>query len=235
MPFAPDFFDVPTDRRNSDSLKWGLYAGRDVLPLWIADMDFRSAPAITEALERRAAHAVYGYAKDSRAAIEAMIDYHCEHYGFSIDRAWVVPVPGLVCGLNILCRAVGNPGDAVARKSVVFAMVVDHRLDGRARIFRIAVDGVGGAAFERFRDRGRRAEIHVGDPERQHVASGIETPFEAVAVAAVGWDVEEIGCERHGWAFFREPQERSRNSAAGRFGRPRASGFRGGASRVRSG
>lgn len=150
MPFAPDFFDVPTDRRNSDSLKWGLYAGRDVLPLWIADMDFRSAPAITEALERRAAHAVYGYAKDSRPAIEAMIDYHREHYGFPIDREWVVPVPGLVCGLNILCRAVGNPGDAVATTVPVYPPFLEAPgLSGRRLVTApMARDAGGRPAFD---------------------------------------------------------------------------------------
>ncbi len=114
MSFSPTFFETPTERRGSDSLKWGLYADRDILPLWVADMDFRSAPAITEALAQRVAHGVYGYAKDSRAAVEAMIDYHRKLYGFAIDPLWVVPVPGLVCGLNILCRATGVPGDAVA-------------------------------------------------------------------------------------------------------------------------
>ncbi len=120
MLFDTAFFDEPIERRNSDSLKWGLYADRDILPLWIADMDFRSAPAISEALERRATQAVYGYAKDSHAAIDAMIDFHREHNDFFIDREWVVPVPGLVCALNILCRTVGEPGDAVATTVPVY-------------------------------------------------------------------------------------------------------------------
>ena len=120
MLFDTAFFDEPLESRSSDSLKWGLYADRDILPLWIADMDFRSAPAISEALERRAAQAVYGYAKDSQSAIEALIDFHREHDDFLIDREWVVPVPGLVCALNILCRAVGDPGDAVATTVPVY-------------------------------------------------------------------------------------------------------------------
>lgn len=120
MPLDSTFFDKPTERRGSDSLKWGLYADRDVLPLWVADMDYRSAPAITDALAQRAAHGVYGYAKDSHAAVEAMADYHREHYRFAIDPSWVIPVPGLVCGLNILCRAIGEPGDAVATTVPVY-------------------------------------------------------------------------------------------------------------------
>ena len=121
MPFSASFFDEPVERRGSDSFKWGLYANRsDVLPLWVADMDFRSDPAITDALVRRAREGVYGYAQDSKAAIGALIDYHRARYGFAIDPAWVVPVPGLVCGLNVLCRAVGKPGDAVATTVPVY-------------------------------------------------------------------------------------------------------------------
>ena len=54
-------FDTPVERRGSDSVKWGKYAGRDILPLWVADTDFRSAPAVIEALRRRAEHGVFGY------------------------------------------------------------------------------------------------------------------------------------------------------------------------------
>ena len=120
MPFGPDFFDTPIDRRDSDSLKWGCHAGQDVIQLWVADMDYRSAPTITVALKRRAAHAVYGYARDSQAAVAAMIDFHRDHYGWHIDPASVVPVPGIVSALNVLCRAVGKPGDAVATTVPVY-------------------------------------------------------------------------------------------------------------------
>lgn len=54
-------FDHAPDRRGADSLKWNRYAGRDVLPMWVADMDFATAPAVIEALERRVAHGVFGY------------------------------------------------------------------------------------------------------------------------------------------------------------------------------
>jgi cystathionine beta-lyase len=135
MSLSPTFFETPIERRGSDSLKWGLYGDRDILPLWVADMDFLSAPAITEALSRRAAHGVYGYAKDSQAAVAALIDYHREHYGFAIDRTWVVPVPGLVCGLNILCRAVGEPGDSVATTVPVYPPFLEApALSGRTLV-----------------------------------------------------------------------------------------------------
>jgi cystathionine beta-lyase len=150
MSHSPTFFDTPVERRGSDSLKWGLYGDRDILPLWVADMDFLSAPAITEALARRTAHGIYGYAKDSHAAIDALIDYHRDHYGFAIDRAWVIPIPGLVCGLNILCRAIGQPGDAVATTVPVYPPFLEAPvLSGRTLVTApMACDAQGRPAFD---------------------------------------------------------------------------------------
>jgi cystathionine beta-lyase len=150
MPFPPSFFDTPVDRRGSDSLKWGLYAGRDIVPLWVADMDFLSAPAITDALAARTAHGVYGYAMDSHAAVDALIDYHRDRYAFAIDRAWVVPVPGLVCGLNVLCRAVGSPGDAVATTAPVYPPFLEApALSGRTLVTApMTRDALGRPAFD---------------------------------------------------------------------------------------
>ena len=151
MSFDPAFFEEPVNRRGSDSLKWAVYAKHgEVLPLWVADMDFRSAPAITEALARRTAEGVYGYAKDSHAALEAMTDYHRAHYGFAIDPAWVVPVPGLVCGLNVLCRAVGGSGDAVATTVPVYPPFLEApALSGRSLVTAsMTLDSLGRPAFD---------------------------------------------------------------------------------------
>ena len=150
MPISPSYFDTPVERRGSDSLKWGIYGDRDILPLWVADMDFLSDPVITEALTRRAAHGVFGYAKDSHAAIDAMIAYHHAHYAFAIDPAWVIPVPGLVCGLNVLCRAIGEPGDAVATTVPVYPPFLEApALSGRTLVTApMARNALGRPAFD---------------------------------------------------------------------------------------
>lgn len=103
MIYDEAFFDAPLDRTRSDSIKWTQY-GADVIPLWIADMDFRACEEITQALVRRAQEGCYGYARDSEAAIEAMIAYHREHYHWKIEREWVVPQPGVVTSLNLFCK-----------------------------------------------------------------------------------------------------------------------------------
>ena len=103
MQYSDDFFEENLHRENSDCTKWTHY-GRDVLPLWIADMDFRTAPEITDALVRRANEGCYGYAKESKQTVAALVAYHRDVYGWDIDPDWVVPLPGIVTGLNLFCK-----------------------------------------------------------------------------------------------------------------------------------
>jgi cystathionine beta-lyase len=103
MPF--DFEHVP-DRRGTDSVKWGRYAGRDVLPLWVADMDFPAAPTVVEALERRVRHGIFGYASPWPSLVEAVVDHLAGEYGWAVDPDWLIWLPGVVTGLNVACRAV---------------------------------------------------------------------------------------------------------------------------------
>ncbi len=94
------FFDAPTVRHKGDSIKWSMY-GKDVIPLWIADMDFRACDEVVEALTTRAQEGCFGYARASSDAIKAMVDYHREHYQWEIDPDWVVPQPGVVTALTL--------------------------------------------------------------------------------------------------------------------------------------
>ncbi|TVR48739.1 MAG: putative C-S lyase [Puniceicoccaceae bacterium] len=106
-------FDTPVERRDTDSQKWQKYAGRDVLPMWVADMDFRSPEPVLEALRERVGHGVFGYARPTPQTIEAVLAWLDQRYGWSIDPEWLVWLPGLGVGLNLVCRAVGRPGDGV--------------------------------------------------------------------------------------------------------------------------
>ena len=99
-------FDRAPDRRGSDSTKWGRYAGRDVLPLWVADMDFAAPPAVIEALRERVDHGVFGYPAPWPSLVEAVLEYLETHYGWKVRADWLVWLPGLVTGLNGACRTV---------------------------------------------------------------------------------------------------------------------------------
>ena len=99
-------FDAPVERRGSDSVKWGRYAGRDVLPLWVADMDFPAPPAVLAALRERVDHGVFGYGHAPEAAAESVLAHLAGEYSWSVAAEWIVWLPGLVTGLNVACRAV---------------------------------------------------------------------------------------------------------------------------------
>lgn len=109
-------FDTPIDRRrppNDDSMKWSRYAGRDVLPMWVADMDFTAPPAVLEALDARVAHGVFGYPHVTAGVREAVLLHLARDLRWVVDPDWLVWLPGLVTGLNVACRSVGEAGDGV--------------------------------------------------------------------------------------------------------------------------
>lgn len=113
-------FDTPVERSGSDSLKWGKYAGRDILPLWVADTDFRSPPAVIEALRSRAEHGVFGYGEPPAGLTDTVLATCADQWRWEVDPAWLVWLPGLVSGINVTCRAIGKVGDGVAALTPVY-------------------------------------------------------------------------------------------------------------------
>ena len=113
-------FDRPPDRRGTDSQKWQKYAGREVLPMWVADTDFEAPPAIVEALQRRVAHGIFGYARPVQSTVEAVVEEMAKRHRWKVDPAWIVWLPGLVCGLNIASLAFADPGDEILTLSPVY-------------------------------------------------------------------------------------------------------------------
>lgn len=114
MPSSLGFdFETVVDRRSSSSLKWDHYAQQDILPLWVADMDFPSPPPVLDALRERVDHGIFGYTLAPVSLVEAVQNHVQQQYGWSIEPEWLVWLPGLVSGLNAVCRAVGEAGDAV--------------------------------------------------------------------------------------------------------------------------
>ena len=113
-------FDEIIERRGTGSYKWDRYAGRDILPLWVADMDFRSPPAVLAALRGSIDHGVFGYSAPRESLVEAVRAHARRHYDWTIEPDWFVWLPGLVPGLNLACRAVGQPGDAVVTATPIY-------------------------------------------------------------------------------------------------------------------
>ncbi|WP_114649087.1 MalY/PatB family protein [Pseudothauera hydrothermalis] len=113
-------FDRQIDRRSVPGEKWGRYAGRDVLPMWVADMDFAAPAVILDALKARIDHGVFGYTEPWPSLIDAVIEHMMRHYGWRIEADWLVWLPGVVSGLNIACRISGEAGDEVFTATPVY-------------------------------------------------------------------------------------------------------------------
>ena len=116
-------FDTPINRQlppNDDSIKWGRYAGRDILPMWVADMDFAAPPEVLMALHERVQHSVFGYPRVTTDVLDAVLLHLERDLGWQIDPDWLVWLPGLVTGLNVCCRAVGESGDGVVTATPIY-------------------------------------------------------------------------------------------------------------------
>lgn len=114
-------FDFATsiDRRQYPSKKWLRYAD-DVLPLWVADMDFVSPPAVVEALEARVAHGVFGYDATPDSLRHTVCAWSAQHYGWPIEPDWQVWLPGVVPALHLACLALTEPGDGVLTLTPIY-------------------------------------------------------------------------------------------------------------------
>lgn len=113
-------FDTPTDRTGTHSLRWEKYAGRDVIPLWVADTDFRAPPAVIEALRRRVEHGVFGYTSPPPALRELIVARMARRYGWKIAPDWIVYLPGVVSALYMAANRLTRPGDHLISPAPVY-------------------------------------------------------------------------------------------------------------------
>ncbi len=129
-------FDTLPARRGTASLKWdfgGRLAGRgDLLPLWVADMDFVAPPFIAEAVARRAAHGVFGYTLEPESYFEAAIGWLARRHGWVVERPWLVSAPGVVQALSAAIVAASAPGDRIViQPPVYYPFALRIRANGR--------------------------------------------------------------------------------------------------------
>lgn len=103
-------FDKVISRKGTASAKWDKYGDRDIIPMWVADMDFACAPPIVEALRARVDHPIFGYSNPPAGLVEATLAHLQDEYGWRVEPEWLVWLPGLVVGLNAVCRAYGREG-----------------------------------------------------------------------------------------------------------------------------
>ena len=143
-------FDRPIDRTREISIKWSpqlrrqMFGAGDVIPMGIADMDFETAPAVAQAIQRRAEHRTYGYAYPSPEYLQACVDWQKRRNGWDIRPDWILYTPGvnmaLVCGIELYTQ----PGDRVIVQSPVYYPYYDYiRRTGREVAFNPLVEREG--------------------------------------------------------------------------------------------
>lgn len=113
-------FSRPTERRGTDSYKWDSAPEADIIPLWVADMDFETFPGITEALQRRVAHGIFGYTRVPEAYYEAVCRWFGKHHGWHINREHIIYTSGVVPAVSAVIKALTLPGDQVIVQGPVY-------------------------------------------------------------------------------------------------------------------
>jgi cystathionine beta-lyase len=117
-------FDQVIERRNTESVKWdsvkNLFGSEDVLPLFVADMDFASPAPVIEAVAKRAQHPVYGYTKVPAGLIEAIVQRLDRRFGWKIDPSWIIFTPDVVSAVNASVRGFTKPGEKVIVQSPAY-------------------------------------------------------------------------------------------------------------------
>lgn len=122
-------FETVVDRSNSNSLKWGnpagsmtlLQAAAEPLPMWVADMDFKSPPAVIDALHEAVSHGVYGYGgAPTKGYLDAVTGWQWKRFGWDVDNDWVLPIASVIAALKTIVQAFSQPGDTVLIQPPVY-------------------------------------------------------------------------------------------------------------------
>jgi len=123
-------FDEIVSRKHTGSLKWDLYKDSDILPFWVADMDFKVAQPIQDAIESRVAHGVFGYTLASDELSDAVIGHLEQEYNWTVEPEWIVWLPGVVTGLAVACRAYcPDGGDIIVNPPIYHHFYDSHEIN----------------------------------------------------------------------------------------------------------
>ncbi len=129
-------FDNVIDRHGTGCEKWDMcdriFGGEDLLPLWVADMDFQSPPEVIKALAERATHGIFGYTAYTDSAYDSLIQWFSRRYSWNIDKEWIVYSPGVVPALSLLVQSLTEPGEGVIIQRPVYHPFM-HVVEGNGR------------------------------------------------------------------------------------------------------
>ena len=128
-------FNEIVDRTLSHCEKWDKYKNQDVIPMWVADMDFKSPQCIIDALHVRVEHGVFGYTSVDDGTNKTVVDFIKRHYSWQIKPEWIVWLPGVVPGMNIACRSVQT--EDVIINTPIYPHFVNAPLNAKKNVIKV--------------------------------------------------------------------------------------------------
>ncbi|MFW6006723.1 MAG: MalY/PatB family protein [Halanaerobiales bacterium] len=112
-------FDQEIDRRGTNSIKWKS-VGKDILPMWVADMEFQSPSPVIDAFKKRADHGIFGYTTESNEYYQAIVNWMKKRHNWDIKKSWICNSSGIVSGISMLINTITNPGEKIILQTPVY-------------------------------------------------------------------------------------------------------------------
>ena len=141
-----NWFAEETSRRETQCLKWNRYKNQDILPLWVADSEFKTPTAVQSALAQRVEHGIFGYHNPyhDEEATKAITQWLSRRYDWHIDPRWLVWTPGVVPAFNVVLRAFCQPGDAIITQSPNYPPILNAAKHHDLQVLTVGTNMIGG-------------------------------------------------------------------------------------------
>ncbi|MEY8336889.1 MalY/PatB family protein [Lachnospiraceae bacterium 62-35] len=194
MEYTREYFDRYVERRGTRSIKWdgcnekfGVDKSIDMIPMWIADMDFRSPKEVIDAVTKKAEEGLYGYSVKPESFYEAIESWVKRRYGWEIKRDWIIFTPGVIPGFTIAIQKFTEPGDGIIVQTPVYYPFMDGiRNNGRTIVENVLKEDKGYYTID-FED----LEAKVKDPKNKLMI--VSNPHNPVGRAWTREELEQLG------------------------------------------
>jgi len=190
-------FNKIINRNNTKSLKYDFAKERnmpeDLLPLWVADMDFQTSPEIIETLNKAVSHGIYGYSEGKEEYFDAVYNWYNDNFNWQVKKEWLIKTPGVVFAIVLAINALTNEGDSVLIQNPVYYPFTEVIIDNNRKLVNNSLVR-----------NGKKYEIDFEDFEKKIIENNVKlfilcSPHNPVGRVWKKWELEKIGdiCLKH--------------------------------------
>ena len=190
-------FNKIINRNNTRSLKYDFAKERnmpeDLLPLWVADMDFQTSPEIIEALNKAVSHGIYGYSEGKEEYFDAVYNWYNDNFNWQVKKEWLIKTPGVVFAIVLAINALTNEGGSVLIQNPVYYPFTEVIIDNNRKLVNNSLVR-----------NGKKYEIDFEDFEKKIKENNVKlfilcSPHNPVGRVWKKWELEKIGdiCLKH--------------------------------------